>query len=318
MTRVALTIGDPAGIGPELILKIAPEIPGDIDLTVYGSRAVLEWTAAQIPGIPKFSGRVKEALSSPGAQAFGTASRFGAELQYRAFEQAVESAKQGEVDAVVTAPWTKHMQRLIGLPPSGHTELLGRWCDVEAPLMVLAGDRLRVALATTHIPLSEVPMVLDEALVVDRLERLVRGLQQDFSIARPRIAVCGLNPHAGESGCMGTEDQRIIGPAIEKARAAGLEVEGPFPADTLFPQVVRSTRFDAVLAMFHDQGLIPLKLWHFGESANITFGLPIVRTSVDHGTAYDIAGKGIADPGSLSYAIKMAAKIVAARKRSEG
>lgn len=316
MTRIALTIGDPAGIGPELILKAAPLVSREIDLEVFGSAAVLQWTKEQIPGLPCFEGTVNEAVATSGDLTFGVPSRFGAELQYHAFRHAVDAALRGEVDAVVTAPWTKHMQSLIGLPPSGHTELLGQWCNVDAPLMVLAGDQLRVALATAHIPLSSVPEAIDEELIRMRLQCLHDGLCRDFSLSSPRIAVCGLNPHAGEANTMGAEDEDIITPAIQAARAAGIEATGPFPADTLFPMVVRDNRFDAVLAMYHDQGLIPLKLWHFGESANITLGLPIVRTSVDHGTAYDIAGKGVADPGSLLYAIRLAAKIVEARSRT--
>lgn len=310
MTRIALTIGDPAGVGPELILKASPLVSSDIELELFGSAAVLEWTGEQIPGLPTFEGYITEAGATVRDFAFGLSSRFGAQLQYQALKRAVEAALRGEVDAIVTAPWTKHMQSLIGLPPSGHTELLGQWCDVEAPLMVLAGDKLRVALATTHIPLTSVPGAITEQVIVERLHQLDHGLRQDFSIASPRIAVCGLNPHAGEAGTMGPEDAEILAPAITAARNAGIDATGPFPADTLFPTVVRSDRFDAVLAMYHDQGLIPLKLWHFGESANVTLGLPIVRTSVDHGTAYDIAGQGVADPGSLIYAIRLAARIV--------
>jgi 4-hydroxythreonine-4-phosphate dehydrogenase len=199
----------------------------------------------------------------------------------------------------------------------GHTELLAHLTGTKDYVMMLAGDRLRVSLVTIHCALAEVPRRLSEALIVKTIGITYRSLERDFGIDKPKVAVAALNPHAGESGLFGNEDKTIVGPAVEAARDSGLRVEGPFPADTIFYHA-STGQYDAVVAMYHDQGLIPLKLLHFSDAVNITLGLPIIRTSVDHGTAYDIAGKGVADPSSLIAAIKMAAKIVDARRRAQG
>lgn len=197
-----------------------------------------------------------------------------------------------------------------GLPMTGHTEILGEMCGAN-PVMMLAGDVLRVSLVTTHLPLRDVPAALTDAALDHTLRVTAGDLEDQFGICAPRIAVCGLNPHAGESGKMGREDVDRIAPAVARAVDAGIHAVGPLPADTLFSQFTRGgdAPFDAVVAMYHDQGLIPLKLLHFGRAANITLGLPIVRTSVDHGTAHDIAGAALADTGSLEYALELARQI---------
>jgi 4-hydroxythreonine-4-phosphate dehydrogenase len=321
--RIGLTIGDAAGIGPEIILALAAHWPADrAELIVFGSGAVLDWTARAIPGLAAFSGRVVESPSSPTTPFdfdFGRPSPTCARLQHESLVAAVEAALAGRIEAVVTAPWTKHILALAGLPPTGHTEVLAARCGVDEPTMMLCGDQLRVALVTTHLPLRAVPAALSAARIQHHLETLDGDLRRRFGIAQPHIAVCGLNPHAGEAGIMGDEEERLIRPAIAAARAAGIDAVGPFPADTLFAHVVRDQPADAVLAMYHDQGLAPLKLWHFGASANVTLGLPIVRTSPDHGTAYDIAGRGVADPSSLVYAADLALRLCRqeARKREE-
>jgi len=178
----------------------------------------------------------------------------------------------------------------------------------------MASESLRVSLATIHCALKEVPQRLNKGLILKTIRLTYRALEEDFAIKRPHVAVAGLNPHAGEAGLFGLEDKEIIRPAVEEAKNDGLLVDGPFPADTIFYHAING-RFDAVVAMYHDQGLIPVKLLSFSDSVNITLGLPIIRTSVDHGTAYDIAGKGIADPSSLIAAIRMAAKIARAREK---
>jgi 4-hydroxythreonine-4-phosphate dehydrogenase len=197
-----------------------------------------------------------------------------------------------------------------GVAFSGHTEYIAARCGGARPVMLLVAGRLRVALATTHLPLRAVPDAIDAALLDGVLDVLAGDLAQRFGIAAPRIAVCGLNPHAGESGHLGDEEQRVIAPAVARARARGLAVDGPLPADTLFvPRVLEP--YDAVLAMYHDQGLPALKHAGFGHAVNVTLGLPLLRTSVDHGTALDLAGSGRADPGSMQAAIALAAQLAA-------
>ena len=219
-----------------------------------------------------------------------------------------------EVDAVVTAPINKAAFAEAGLTWRGHTELLAHLCGVTDVAMMFWSERLRVVLATVHIPLREVPSRLTTAGLLRTIQLTARALP-DFGIAHPRIGVAGLNPHAGESGLLGDEDDLVVRPAVDRARAEGLQVSGPFPADTLFVRAARS-EFDVVIAAYHDQGLVPVKLLAFGRAVNVTLGLPIIRTSVDHGTAFDIAGKGLADEGSLVEAILLAARLSdAARDR---
>jgi 4-hydroxythreonine-4-phosphate dehydrogenase len=308
---LALTVGDPAGIGPEIILGSLASLPENTRVVVYGARAVLARAAREIPHLRPWDGPVVEVLPGEdlGSLPLGAPSALAARLQYEALVRALDDALAGRVAGIVTAPWTKHILALAGLPPTGHTEVLAQRTGVPRPTMMLCGDVLRVALVTTHLPLAEVPAAITAEAVGHHLDTLARDLARRFGLARPRLAVCGLNPHAGEGGLMGNEERDAISPVVVAARARGLDVEGPFPADTLFARVARQRTHDAVLAMYHDQGLAPLKLWHFGESANVTLGLPIVRTSVDHGTAWDIAGQGVADPSSLSYALRLALRM---------
>jgi 4-hydroxythreonine-4-phosphate dehydrogenase len=221
----------------------------------------------------------------------------------------VDDARAGRVDGIVTAPINKAAWAAAGLPWKGHTDLLAHLCGVREVGMMFWSEKLRVVLATVHIPLAEVPA----ALTADRLRHIIRLTAASlprFGVAAPRIAVTGLNPHAGEDGLLGGEEIATIRPAIDAARAEGIDVCGPFPADTVFVRASRG-EFDVVIACYHDQGLIPVKLLSFGHSVNVTIGLPIIRTSVDHGTAFDIARHGKADPGSMVEAILLAAKLVA-------
>jgi 4-hydroxythreonine-4-phosphate dehydrogenase len=199
----------------------------------------------------------------------------------------------------------------------GHTSLIAHLTNTEHYVMMLAGERLRVALVTIHCPLSEVSACLEDDMIYKTITITSQALQLDFGLLAPRLGVAALNPHAGESGLFGSEEDEIIRPAIERASAEGCQVDGPFPADTLFYRAAAG-QFDAVVAMYHDQGLIPLKLLHFSNAVNVTLGLPIIRTSVDHGTAYDIAGMGIADASSLKAAIRMAVKMAENRARGTG
>ena len=228
----------------------------------------------------------------------------------RLIDRAVLGCQRREFSAMVTAPVHKSVINDAGIPFTGHTEYIATLCRVPLPVMLLVAGKLRIALATTHLPLRAVPDAITHDGLVAVLRVLSAGLQQLFGIARPRIAVCGLNPHAGESGHLGTEEQRVIKPALNSAREFGLDVHGPYPADTVF--VPRNLEiYDAVLAMYHDQGLPVLKYAGFGAAVNVTLGLPIIRTSVDHGTALDLAGTGRADTGSLLAAIRLAATLSA-------
>ena len=282
--RVAITVGDPAGIGPEVAAKAAAD------------PRVLEVCEPVVYGPPNGSTFAPGVLS-------GEAGRAAHDVIVRA----VSDAMDGTVQAVATAPINKEAFRLAGLKWSGHTDLLAHLTGAKRVAMMFYSERLVVVLATVHIPLAEVPEALTKervqatiALMADRVPR--------FTKVPPRIAVAGLNPHAGEHGLFGTEEDRVIAPAIAECRTRGIDVSGPYPADTVF---VRATRgeFDVVVACYHDQGLIPVKLLAFGQAVNVTLGLPIVRTSVDHGTAFDIAGRDVADPESMIAAVLLAARL---------
>jgi len=231
--------------------------------------------------------------------------------------KAVEMARLGQIAAMVTCPINKALMHGAGYHFEGHTQLIAHLTHTRDYVMMLAGDRLRVALVTIHCALIDVPANLDENKIYRTITITSKALQEDFGLERPRLAVAALNPHAGESGLFGSEEEEIIKPAVERARREGLQVEGPLPADSLFYKAA-SGQFDVIVCMYHDQGLIPLKLLHFSDGVNITLGLPIVRTSVDHGTAYDIAGTGTADSSSLKAAIRMAVNMAENRKRLKG
>ena len=323
--QLAITMGDPGGIGPEVILKaLAAGLPCGVGVTIYGAEEVLcreeRLLRAKIEGFdPVLSMSDVEIVEvvpelSWEERPVGWTGAKGATTQYRALQAAMEAVDAGEADAIVTAPWNKELFAASGRPVVGHTEVLTEHFGAREVVMMLAGPRLRVSLVTTHIALREVADAIDEAAIEKTLRVTAHSLADRFGVDAPRIAVCGLNPHAGEGGHMGTEELEIIEPVLEnlqeKMRAQGVEVAGPFPADTLFAKFRREQPYDAVVCMYHDQGLIPLKLMHFGQSANVTLGLPGVRTSVDHGTAYDIAGQAVADEGSMRYALEMAVEMV--------
>jgi 4-hydroxythreonine-4-phosphate dehydrogenase len=230
---------------------------------------------------------------------------------YDAIVQAVEDAQAGRIAAVVTGPVNKESFASAGLPWRGHTDLLAHLTRASSVAMMFYADSLRVVLATVHIPLKEVSAALTQARVEEVIALTARDLPL-FGFPNPRLAVCGLNPHAGEHGVIGREDEDVVRPAIEARRAAGVRVDGPFPADTIFVRAMKG-EFDAVMACYHDQGLIPVKMAAFGRAVNVTLGLPIVRTSVDHGTAFDIAGRGVADASSLIEAVTLAVRLAAQR-----
>jgi 4-hydroxythreonine-4-phosphate dehydrogenase len=240
----------------------------------------------------------------------GRVSAVAGRAAYDAIVRAVEDARQQRIAAIATAPINKEAFAAAGIPWRGHTDLLAHLTGARRIAMMFHADVLRVVLATVHIPLAEVPQALTRERLQDTIELTADELPR-FGFAAPRLAVAGLNPHAGEHGLMGLEEEAVMRPAIAACRDRGVSVDGPFPADTIFLRAMRG-EFDAVIACYHDQGLIPVKLAAFGRAVNVTLGLPIVRTSVDHGTAFDIAGQGVADPSSLVHAVLLAASLVSA------
>jgi len=326
--RIALTPGEPAGIGPELVVQLAQraqpvELVAIADPDLLKARAALLGLPLHItpfdpkaPATPSQEGKLT-VLSVPLAtpSKAGQLDKRNADYVLKTLEAAVDGCQQGDFSAMVTAPVHKGVINEAGIPFSGHTEFLAERTDTDQVVMMLATEGLRVTLVTTHLPLKDVPEAITEDLV-RRVTRIVaQDLKQHFGIGQPHILVLGLNPHAGESGHMGREEIDTIIPALDKLRAEGLSLEGPLPADTAFNDHYLQ-RADAVLAMYHDQGLPVLKYKGFGKAVNITLGLPIIRTSVDHGTALDLAGTGRADSGSLQTAMDYAIELAQNRRPS--
>ena len=289
LPRVAITVGDPAGIGPEIAAAAAadPRVREVCEPIVIGPPPDLVVSIGQVS-------------ASAGRAA------------YDAIVAAVSAAQHGEVDAIATAPVSKEAFALAGLPWKGHTDLLGHLTGSPFVAMMFESPALRVVLATVHVALRDVPSLVTRELIERTIALAARELPY-FGVVAPRLALAGLNPHAGEHGLMGEEDDRVLAPAVAASRDRGIDVAGPFPADTIFFRAHRG-EFDAVIACYQDQGLIPVKLLAFGRAVNVTLGLPIVRTSVDHGTAFDIAGAGRADPGSMIEAVRLAARLAEARR----
>ncbi|MBW1954847.1 MAG: 4-hydroxythreonine-4-phosphate dehydrogenase PdxA [Deltaproteobacteria bacterium] len=329
---IAVTMGDPVGIGPEIIVKAMAQnrLSRFCTPLVVGDPFRLD-AAAKCVG---FSPNIR-VVSRPGEApdektgitvipvsrlhskkfTWGKPTRSTAAAAVRYITTAVDLAQRGDAAAMVTCPVHKSAFRLTGLPFAGHTELIADRTGSSNFVMMMAGNRLKVALATIHVPLGEVLSLLTPERVFRTIRITAEGLMERFGIASPCIGVAGLNPHAGENGRFGNEERQILIPAVRRARRAGYRVEGPYPPDTVFYRALKGA-FHAVIAMYHDQGLIPFKLIHFTDGVNTTLGLPLIRTSVDHGTAYDIAGTGTADPGSLVAAVRMAADQANHRHRS--
>ncbi len=318
LPRIAITVGEPAGIGPDIVLAAAAR-SWDAELVAVGDPALLAERATRLG----LSVELGEAVldRSPRAHQPGTLAVLpitlastcrpgqldpaNARYVLQTLQRAVEGCLAGEFAAMVTAPVQKSVINDAGIPFTGHTEFLATATGTRQVVMMLATTQMRVALATTHLPLAAVPGAITPGLLRDTLHILDRDLRERFALAAPRIAVLGLNPHAGEGGHLGREELDTIIPTLEQLRAEGMHLQGPLPADTAFnPKVLQQC--DAVFAMYHDQGLPVLKYAGFGHAVNITLGLPIIRTSVDHGTALDLAGSGKADPGSLLYALEQA------------
>ena len=312
-----MTAGEPAGIGPELCLALA-DSPFARRVVLIGDANMLAERASEVGSDVQF---VEYAADSdapkgvlrvinqplPAPVTPGVPNPANARSLLDGLKRAVDGCLTAEFGAVVTAPLQKSVINDAGIPFTGHTEYIAEATGCPRPVMLLVAGRLRVALASTHLPLRKVPDYLDSELIEEVLVILHDDLVRRFGIDNPDIIVCGLNPHAGESGHLGSEDADIIAPAVESARARGIRARGPLPADTAFTPAAGHA--DAVLAMYHDQGLPVVKYAGFGHAVNVTLGLPIVRTSVDHGTALDLAGTGKADPGSLLAATELAARL---------
>lgn len=321
-------MGCPVGIGPEIVLRyfVEHKIPGDYQVVVLGDTTVLGRCAKQLdiavdirawmPGdaITPEAVHVMNLSSLHEDMAWGRPTIQTGKAMAGYIVKAVQLIQQKDIAAMVTCPIAKSALHDAGYDYPGHTEMLAELCNAPEFGMMMAGEKLRVTLVTIHTRLADVPRLIHKKSVLKTIYLTRQSLERDFGIKKPHIAVAGLNPHAGEGGVFGDEESQKITPAIEEARSLGLQVSGPYPPDTVFNRAVAGD-FDAVVCMYHDQGLIPFKLLHFKDGVNFTVGLPIVRTSVDHGTAYDIAGKGIASPASLRAAVDLAARVVANRQK---
>ncbi|MBN1766426.1 MAG: 4-hydroxythreonine-4-phosphate dehydrogenase PdxA [Sedimentisphaerales bacterium] len=329
---IGVTMGDPAGIGPEVIVKALaePEIRRRARFVIYGMNELLSYAAdmaeldvywwrdqherfdrdymrgvivADYDEINWFSTNVRES------------SKIGGQASMRFACDAIDDALAGKIDAMVTAPISKESWHLAGFKYPGHTELLTDRCRAKCSAMMFVGGPFRVVLATIHMALANIRNRLTIGKVFDPINLANDALIKWFGIEKPKIAVAALNPHAGEAGQFGDDEKRIISPAILMAQEAGINVEGPFPADTLFHKALHEQCYDIIVAMYHDQGLIPIKLLAFDKAVNVTIGIPIIRTSVDHGTAFDIVGRNRANPASMLAALHLACDMALTKKK---
>ena len=321
---VGMTMGDPAGIGPEIVYRALerPRLFETMRPLVIGDARILK-KAMAITGAEISVSVVntpEDGVYTPGtidvmvssdldtkSVEWGRPTPATGQAMIGYINRGVDLAMEGRIDALATGPVNKAAMKLAGSRFHGHTELLAFRTEAKEYAMMMAGERLRVVLVTIHMPLKDVSGVLNRSSVLNVISLTARSLKERFGVSSPRIAVAGFNPHAGEEEMFGSEEVRAIRPAVTAAVDAGIDAVGPLPPDTLFYHAAKGV-YDAVVCMYHDQGLIPFKMLHFEDGVNVTLGLPIIRTSVDHGTAYDIAGRGTADPGSLVAALEMAAR----------
>ena len=330
LPNIGITMGDPTGIGPEIIVKALsmeepfqacrPIVFGDQEvlsraIQIQSLSTTLEITE-KIPEDGYLSGKI---FLLPVSRLDITSLRFGqpdracGEAMVRYIEEAVKWATRGALDAITTCPINKQAINAAGYSFPGHTELLGHLTQASPVAMMFLGSKWKIVLVTTHLPLKDVSRWITASRILSTLRLTDEGMKKYFAIAHPKMAVLGLNPHCGEGGLLGEEEKREVLPAIAEAKSLGMDVEGPFPADSFF-NISGRTIFDAVISMYHDQGLIPIKMLDFKEAVNFTLGLPFIRTSVDHGTAYDLAGKGLADPTNLVKAVLAAANLSKLRR----
>lgn len=326
---IGITMGDPTGVGPEVVIKALscenvytlcrPVVFGDAAILEKEKKALHSPVAVHVIedlGQAAFTCGAIDLLSlsrlNPDTVRYGRPDKETGAAMGEYIVRAVAMAMNNKIAAMVTGPINKKSLQEGGYPYPGHTEMLARLTDTRDVVMMLAGEKLRVVLVTIHCALSRVPQLLNKEKILNTMLITDHALKNYFALPAPRIAVASLNPHAGEEGMFGSEEQDTIIPAIAEAQQRGVNASGPYPADTLFYYAAQG-RYDVVVCMYHDQGLIPLKLLHFEDGVNITLGLPIIRTSVDHGTAYDIAGRGIANPASLINAITIASRMATVR-----
>jgi 4-hydroxythreonine-4-phosphate dehydrogenase len=322
---IAITMGDPAGIGPEIAVLAhegeaifswcRPVVYGDPEILRRAARAVGS-SSTVVEGEEARPGRIAVAACSrldPAGIPFGRPTPAGSAAMAAYIRAAARDVLCGKARAVVTCPISKEGLAAAGVAFPGHTEFLAHLCGGADVVMMLAGTRLRVALVTIHVRLRRALELLSPSLIEQTMRITDAFFRRYMGISRPRIAVAGVNPHAGEGGMFGDEEEVLVAPAVAACRAAGIDASGPYPPDTVFHRAYHGG-FDVVVAMTHDQGLIPLKLVHFEDAVNVTMGLPIIRTSVDHGTAYDIAGSGTANPASLLEAVRMASEMAGASR----
>ena len=331
LPKIGITMGDPTGIGPEIIVKaLSKKVLFQVCRpVVFGDQGVLSKAIHRLgtqATVEIFKAAPEEGycprkiflfplshLAAPSLR-FGKPDRACGQAMVRYIEEAVRWVRNGKLDAMTTCAIHKQAIHDAGYSFSGHTELLAHLAKASLVAMMFVGSKWKVVLVTTHLPLHKVARWITKDRVFSIIRLTGEGLKKYFGIPRPRVAVLGLNPHAGEEGLLGSEERKEIIPAIEKARSQGIKVEGPFPADSFF-NLSGSSSFDALVAMYHDQGLIPIKMFDFQGAVNLTLGLPFIRTSVGHGTAYDIAGKGLADPNNLINAILLASNLSKSKKK---
>lgn len=335
LPKIGITMGDPTGIGPEVIVKsyldskvtkeCIPVVLGDANVmkkTITSLHAKLEVSVISVDDIKSLKPNsksiyiVKLSNLDPVRLKIGRPDKIAGKMMVTYIKEAVRLAMNGSISAMVTAPINKAAINNAGFGYPGHTELLAEITRTEDYCMMLVGKKLKVSLVTTHLPIREIPNMITPGMIFKTVKLTYEALVDYFGIKNPKIAVVALNPHAGEEGLFGVEEKELIIPGIKKAESMGIQVFGPLPADTAFHFAYKG-KYDVVVGIYHDQALIPIKMINFDDSVNVTLGLPIVRTSVDHGTAYDIAGKGIASPESMIAAITLAGKIAAIKLKKQ-
>ncbi len=318
VTTIAFTPGEPAGVGPDLALSLVAQPRNEsiivfADPTVIASRAKelrQKITIIQLDDIKSASIRPIDCMQvmpipCPNPSCQGRPDPVNSLYVLECLNQAVDGCANGQLDAMVTGPISKETINAAGIPFTGHTDYIAKRLNIDLPIMMLTSGDLKVILLTTHIPLSKVPQQINQKLLTQVVKIIHKELISKFHLPNPRIQICGLNPHAGEGGHLGHEEETIIKPAIQRLKSIGMRVEGPVSADSAFTRKARN-EYDAIVAMYHDQGLVALKTIGFGSSVNVTLGLPIIRSSVDHGTALALAGTGKVDNGSVEAALKLA------------